>query len=186
MHADITLRFAAAFAGAVRVFESAARHLSFTKAAAELGMTQAAVSYQIKVLEERVGVPLFLRQPRQVALTEAGQRFAPQVSEAFALIGEAYADGPQRRRGHAGHQHAPDLRLELAGAPPRLVPDASNPRWRCGCDDRGRMVDFSREEVDVGIRSGGGNWPGLVRHTLFRAALHADAFAEAARRASAA
>ena len=61
------------------MFEAAARHLSFTKAAAELGMTQAAVSYQIKVLEERVGAPLFLRRPRQVALTEAGQRLAPAV-----------------------------------------------------------------------------------------------------------
>src|ERR1700741_3965088 len=76
---------------AVRVFESAARHLSFTKAAAELGMTQAAVSYQIKVLEERVGVPLFLRGPRQVVLTEAGQRLASAATEAFALIREAYA-----------------------------------------------------------------------------------------------
>ena len=57
----------------LRAFEAAARHLSFTKAASELAMTQAAVSYQIKVLEERVGAPLFLRRPRQVALTEAGE-----------------------------------------------------------------------------------------------------------------
>ena len=64
--------------GAIRVFEAAARLGSFTKAAAELGMTQAAVSYQIKVLEERVGTPLFLRRPRQVSLTEAGQRLAPR------------------------------------------------------------------------------------------------------------
>src|SRR4051812_40587384 len=71
--------------------ESAARHLSFTKAAAELGMTQAAVSYQIKLLEDRVGVPLFLRRPRQVVLTEAGQRFAPEVTQAFTQLAEAYA-----------------------------------------------------------------------------------------------
>ncbi len=64
---------------AVRVFEAAARLLSFTQAAAELGMTQAAVSYQIKVLEERLGTPLFLRKPRQVELTAAGRRLAPQV-----------------------------------------------------------------------------------------------------------
>ena len=75
---------------AIRVFEAAARHLSFTAAATELGMTQAAVSYQIKVLEERVGGPLFLRKPRQVVLTEAGQRLAPKVSEAFTLLMEAY------------------------------------------------------------------------------------------------
>ncbi|TIV05837.1 MAG: LysR family transcriptional regulator, partial [Mesorhizobium sp.] len=76
---------------AIRVFEAVARHLSFTKAAGELGMTQAAASYQIKLLEERVGAPLFLRRPRQIELTEAGQRMAPAVSEAFALLGGAYA-----------------------------------------------------------------------------------------------
>ena len=67
---------------AIRVFEAAARHLSFTRAADELGMTQAAVSYQIKLLEERVGGPLFLRRPREVALTEAGQRLAPRLRDA--------------------------------------------------------------------------------------------------------
>ena len=55
---------------AIRVFEAAARHLSFTRAAQELGMTQAAVSYQIKLLEERVGAPLFFRRPREVALDD--------------------------------------------------------------------------------------------------------------------
>ena len=77
--------------GAIRVFEAAARLGSFTKAAEELGMTQSAASYQIKVLEERVGAPLFLRRPRQIELTEAGQRLAPAVSEAFAILSQAYA-----------------------------------------------------------------------------------------------
>src|SRR6188768_4316733 len=76
---------------AIRVFEAVARHLSFTKAAEELGMTQAAASYQIKLLEERVGAPLFLRRPKQIVLTEAGQRLAPAVSEAFALLSGAYS-----------------------------------------------------------------------------------------------
>ncbi len=53
---------------AVRVFEAAARHENFTSAAAELGMTQAAVSYQIRLLEERLGVPLFIRSKRRVTL----------------------------------------------------------------------------------------------------------------------
>jgi LysR family glycine cleavage system transcriptional activator len=76
---------------AIRVFEAVARHLSFTKAAKELGMTQAAASYQIKLLEERIGAPLFLRRPKQIELTEPGQRLAPAVSEAFAILGQAYA-----------------------------------------------------------------------------------------------
>jgi LysR family glycine cleavage system transcriptional activator len=59
---------------AVRVFEAAARHLSFTRAGEELGMSQAAVSYQIKLIEERVGLKLFLRRPRGLVLTEAGAR----------------------------------------------------------------------------------------------------------------
>src|ERR1700759_3365779 len=76
---------------AIRVFEAAARLMSFTKAAAELGMTQAAVSYQIRLLEERLGAPLFLRQPRALQLSEAGQWLAPRTSEAFELLREAYA-----------------------------------------------------------------------------------------------
>ncbi|MGO7565815.1 LysR family transcriptional regulator, partial [Rhizobium johnstonii] len=58
---------------ALRVFEAAARLGSFTKAGEELGMTQTAVSYQIKLLEENVGETLFLRRPRQIALTDNGE-----------------------------------------------------------------------------------------------------------------
>ncbi|MEP3277544.1 MAG: LysR substrate-binding domain-containing protein [Stappiaceae bacterium] len=75
---------------ALRAFEAAARHASFTKAAEELGMTQAAVSYQIKVLEDRVGKPLFHRKPRQVFVTDIGQILAPQISEALEKISQAY------------------------------------------------------------------------------------------------
>src|SRR5918998_6058081 len=77
---------------AIRCFEAAARHQSFTRAAQELGMTQAAVSYQIKVLEDRVGGPLFLRGARGVALTDAGRRLAPAVTEAFSALSTAFRD----------------------------------------------------------------------------------------------
>ena len=60
----------------LRVFEAAARHLSFTRAADELCVTQAAVSHQIKALEEWLGVPLFIRLNRAIKLTEAGQKFS--------------------------------------------------------------------------------------------------------------
>ncbi len=153
---------------ALRAFESAARHLSFTRAAGELGMTQAAVSYQIKLLEERIGVPLFLRRPRQVALTEAGQRFAPEVSQAFAQIAEAYAAVRNVAEGtlvistvqtFASNwlaQHLGSFQMKHPSLAVRLEID-------------GRMVDFAREEVDVGVRSGRGGWPGLVHHQLFLA-----------------
>src|SRR5688572_23115703 len=76
---------------AIRAFEAVARRLSFTRAAEELGMTQAAVSYQIRLLEERLGSPLFLRRPKGIVLTEAGERLAPRTTEAFDLLRETFA-----------------------------------------------------------------------------------------------
>lgn len=153
---------------AIRAFEAAARHLSFTRAAAELGMTQAAVSYQIRLLEERVGVPLFLRQPRQVALTEAGARFAPKVTEAFALIGEAYAEVRNRAEGtlviSAIQTFASNWLARYLGSFQMACPALA-----VRLEVTSHLVDFSREEVDVGIRSGGGKWPGLISHKLFPA-----------------
>ena len=151
---------------AIRVFEAAARHASFTKAAAELGMTQAAVSYQMKVLEERIGAPLFLRRPRQVALTDVGQRLAPAVTEAFALLSEAYAAA------RGGAQGTLCVTTVLTFASNWLARhlgsfQLAHPSLAVRLDTDSRMVDFAREDVDIGIRSGGGNWPGLATHKLF-------------------
>ena len=77
---------------AIRVFEAAARLGSFTRAAAELGMTQAAVSWQVKALEQRLDQPLFRRLPREVALTPAGERLARAASEAMTVLRSAFAD----------------------------------------------------------------------------------------------
>ncbi|WP_346893167.1 LysR substrate-binding domain-containing protein [uncultured Roseibium sp.] len=75
---------------AIRVFEAVCRHMSFTRAGAELGMTQAAVSYQIKVLEERLGAALFRRLPRRIELTEIGAQLAPRVTDAFSTLRDAF------------------------------------------------------------------------------------------------
>ncbi|TRW98411.1 LysR family transcriptional regulator [Paracoccus sp. M683] len=150
---------------AIRAFESAARHLSFTRAADELGMTQAGVSYQIKLLEERLGAALFLRKPRALELTALGARLAGPTSQAFDLLRAAYADPLGRattlsvttpvtlsgnwlaeRMGRFQMEH-PDLTLRL---------DASD-----------RLIDFNREDFDIAIRHGDGNWPGLATHRLF-------------------
>jgi LysR family glycine cleavage system transcriptional activator len=153
---------------AVRAFESVARHLSFTKAAAELGMTQAAVSYQIKLLEERVGVPLFLRRPRQIVLTEAGQRFAPAVTEAFALLANAYAAARNAADGmlciSAIQTFASNWLARHLGSF-----QMRHPSLAVRLETESRLVDFAREDVDVGIRSGGGRWPGLESHMLIPA-----------------
>jgi len=152
---------------AVKVFEAAARHLSFTKAAAELGMTQAAVSYQIKVLEDRVGTPLFLRRPRQVSLTEAGQRLAPAVTEAFELIGQAFSSA------RSGAQGTLSISTVATFATNWLAQhlgsfQVAHPSLAVRLDMSPGFVDFAREEIDLAIRAGDGNWPGLTKHFLMR------------------
>ena len=74
-----------------RAFEAAARHLSFTAAGAEIGMTQSAVSQQIKALETRLGATLFTRRPRGLALTDDGRRLLPQVGAALETLSAATA-----------------------------------------------------------------------------------------------
>jgi LysR family glycine cleavage system transcriptional activator len=150
---------------AIRVFEAAARHLSFTRAASELGMTQAAVSYQIKLLEARVGSPLFLRRPREVVLTEAGQRLAPEVNRAFDILREAFVDLGQREHGtlivNTMHTFAAQW---LA---PRLgIFQLMHPEVAVRLETTERLVDFAREEVDVVVRAGKGVWPGLAATRL--------------------
>ena len=150
---------------AIRVFEAAARHLSFTRAATELGMTQAAVSYQIKVLEERVGSPLFLRRPREVVLTEAGQRLAPEVNRAFDILREAFVDLGRQEHGtlivNTMHTFAAQW---LA---PRLgIFQLRHPEIAVRLETSQRLVDFNREEVDVVVRAGQGKWPGLTATKL--------------------
>ncbi|MEP3429998.1 MAG: LysR family transcriptional regulator [Roseibium sp.] len=76
----------------VRAFEAVSRHLSFTKAGDELGMTQAAVSYQIKMLEEKLGLQLFIRKTRKIELTEHGAQLAGKTVDAFALLRSAFED----------------------------------------------------------------------------------------------
>jgi DNA-binding transcriptional LysR family regulator len=118
---------------ALRVFEAAARLGSFTKAGNELGMTQTAVSYQIKLIEESVGEPLFLRRPRQIALTEVGQRLAPKVTEAFELMQEAGRLRARRCSVHPAHQFDRDLRLAMARPPYRHVPTRPAQHGPSGC-----------------------------------------------------
>ncbi|TIR18728.1 MAG: LysR family transcriptional regulator [Mesorhizobium sp.] len=153
---------------AIRVFEAVARHLSFTKAAQELGMTQAAASYQIKLLEERIGAPLFLRRPKQIELTGPGQRLAPAVSEAFSILGQAYAAA----RGGADGLLCVTTVLTFASnwlAQHLGSFQIAHPALAVRLDTSSRLTDFAREDVDLAIRSGGGKWPGLEAHKLLDA-----------------
>lgn len=152
---------------AIRVFEAAARLGNFTRAAEELGMTQAAVSYQIKVLEERVGAPLFIRKARQVTLTETGDALASRATQAFSLLSEAYRSA---RDGAAGQLSITTMQTfasnwlsERLGLFQQAHPDIA-----VRLDTSNRMIDLTKEEIDIGIRVGAGEWAGLTSHFLFK------------------
>ncbi|HWL57255.1 MAG TPA: LysR substrate-binding domain-containing protein [Paracoccus sp. (in: a-proteobacteria)] len=150
---------------ALRAFEAVARNLSFTRAAEELGMTQAAVSYQIRLLEDRLGVPLFLRMPRQISLTETGALFARPTIEAFDLLRETYADPSADSVSTLSISTVPTL----AGAwlSQRLGKFQMNhPNLAVRLETNDSLVDFAREDISVAIRAGDGEWPGLISHFL--------------------
>jgi LysR family glycine cleavage system transcriptional activator len=151
---------------AVRVFEAAARHQSFTRAAEELGMTQAAVSYQIKILEDRIGAPLFTRLPRQVALTEKGLQLAPAVTDAFEALRVAFAGVEDTV------QTLISLTTTHTFASNWLVPRLGHFRERhptiaVQVDISLQTVDLASHDFDLAIRSGKGDWPDLEKHHLF-------------------
>jgi LysR family glycine cleavage system transcriptional activator len=152
---------------ALRVFEAAARHLSFTKAGEELGMTQTAVSYQIKLLEETLGDQLFLRRPRQVLLTTAGERLAPKISEAFGLMDEAVA-GSKELSENTLVIHTTATFAYRWLAPHLGTFQMQNPDIAVRLETSQALVDFTRTEADVAIRSGTGHWPGLTSHFLMK------------------
>src|SRR3954462_6126976 len=117
---------------ALRVFEAAARHLSFKEAANELSITQAAVSHQVKSLEEYLGVQLFKRQGRGVQLTEAARACLPKLREGFDALAAAV---------ETIHGRADETDLEIP-APP-VFPA----RWLMP-----RLADFARRESKIDVR----------------------------------
>ena len=155
----------------LRAFEAAARHLSFTRAAAELHVTQAAVSHQVKALEDWLGLKLFRRQNRNVFLTEAGQSYLPAVREAFDGLSEA-----TRRLRQRGGEGKLTVSVTLSFAAKWLMPRLGrfrrlHPDIEFRIDATDRNVDFTREEVDVGLRYGAGSWAGLTARRLLNEAL---------------
>jgi len=152
----------------VRVFEAAARHMNFTRAADELAMTQAAVSYQIRLIEERLGTPLFIRTGRRVSLSPAGQRLAPLISSAFDQLDDAFAKVREEEGGVLAITAAPGIATNWLG--PRLAQfQIARPEIAVRLTTSNYLVDFARDSIDVGIRIGEGKWPGLRAHELFPA-----------------
>lgn len=150
----------------VRVFEAAARHENFTLAATELGMTQAAVSYQIRLLEERLGVPLFVRAKRRVSLSEAGRRLAPIVSDAFDRLNEGFSGLVDEDESVLGISTAQTFASNWLA--PRLGGfQIARPELAVRLHTSNAMTDFARDDIDVAVRMGTGPWPGLRQHFLF-------------------
>ena len=152
---------------AVRVFEAAARHENFTAAANELGMTQAAVSYQVKLLEERLGAPLFRREKRRVVLTDAGRKAAPQITRAFDAIDAAF--GAIRADDEAVLTVSTSNTFANTWLAWRLGSFQMNhPEMAVRLLTSDALADFVSDDVDVAIRAGLGGWDDLHEELLIR------------------
>ncbi len=152
---------------AVRTFEAAGRLQNFSRAAEELGMTQAAVSYQVRQLEDRLGRALFVREKGRVHLSETGQRLLPAISGAFAAMGEAFAsldsDEAEVLTINAATSFGGTWLSARIGSFQLQYPDLAV-RMAMSND----LIDFDASNVDVAIRIGGGVWPGLRADFLMR------------------
>ena len=150
---------------AVRVFEAAGRHENFTNAAAELGMTQAAVSYQVKLLEERLGAALFVREKGRARLSPLGARLMPALTKAFDSIDAAFA----------AHREEDEALLTVATT---FTFANTWLAWRLGAfqiahpgiavrlTTGNALTDLHSGEADIAIRAGAKPWEGLTCEPL--------------------
>ncbi len=154
---------------ALRAFEAAARLENFTAAAAELGMTQAAVSYQVKGLEDRLGAPLFVRERGRARLTPLGGRLLPALSSAFDGIEAAFASFSQEDESlltvTTTYTFANTWLAWRVGAFQMDHPDLA-----VRMTTSNELVDLRSGDADVAIRAGPGGWEGLEHHHLFSGA----------------
>jgi LysR family transcriptional regulator of beta-lactamase len=156
---------------ALRAFEVSARHLSFTRAADELNVTQTAISQHVKNLEERMGVPLFRRLPRGLALTDEGLALLPALAESFGRIGaliEQFRDGRFREVLTVGAVGT----FAVGWLIPRLAQfQEAHPFVDFRLFTNNNRVDLAGEGLDYAIRFGDGAWHGTEAEPLFAAPL---------------
>ena len=155
---------------ALRAFEAGARHLHFARAADELAVTPTAISHQVRHLEGWFGTPLFSRQKRQLALTDAGATLYPVVSQALNQISEVSA-----RIRHSAERST----LNVSATPTfgsRWLASRLGRFWETYPEIDLRihhsvtLVDFRHDDVDLAIRWGQGPWPEVVAEKLMDAA----------------
>lgn len=145
----------------LRAFEAAARHLSFTHAAQELNVTQTAISHQIRRLEEELGIRLFIRQSRSLALTPQAAEYLPGIRAAFQDLRTA-TDRLLRK----GDDRVLTISTLTSLAVKWLLPRLSSfqerhPEIDVRITTSTELVDFRTSNVDAAIRYGQGRWPGL-------------------------
>ncbi len=151
---------------ALRAFEAVARHLSMTKAAEELSVTPAAMSRQVKLLEDYLGVTLFRRANKALFLTDAGQACLPALTRGFDLLAAAIRDlGVFDARRPLTVSVTPSFGAQW------LVPRldrfrALHPTFDVRIDASTRLVDFRHDDVDLAVRYGPGGRPGLRAERL--------------------
>jgi LysR family transcriptional regulator, glycine cleavage system transcriptional activator len=143
---------------ALKAFEAAARHVSFTDAAEELFVTHAAISRHIRELEEALGTELFTRTGRGVEMTEAGRRFGERLTPLFDQLADA-----AREAAAVGAARTLKISAEPSFASRWLVSRLGkfndlHPDIELNIESTNRLVDFYVDDVDVGIRYGLGNW----------------------------
>lgn len=157
---------------ALRTFEAAGRLLNFTRAADEVGLTPAAVSYQIKEIEDQLGLVLFTRNSRSIQLTPAGAVLLEATADALDGLRRAVGRAQRMARG-AGHLR---LSLEARFATHWLLPRlarfrAAHPGLELTFDISDQVRDFEIDDIDAAIRFGAGRYPGARADRLFATTL---------------
>jgi LysR family transcriptional regulator, glycine cleavage system transcriptional activator len=146
---------------ALKAFEAAARHVSFTRAAEELCVTQGAVSHQVKALESELGIKLFNRDRQKLIITDAGRDYLSVVRDAFDRIAMETERLVQRQgSGLLTVSTSPDFAAKwLVHRLGRFA--EAHPKIDLRVSGTLHHVDFAREDVDIAVRHGDGHWPGL-------------------------
>lgn len=153
----------------VRVFEAAGRMGSFTSAAAEIGLTQAAVSQRIRNLEARVGAELFTRQARGVTLTVDGEAWLPYVTNALQSLNRSAEDlfgKPLKKITISAGAGVSQLWIA-----PRLSKISENAKYQISLSTMSIEVDFAQSNALIEIRYGTGNWPNMRKAQLYKESL---------------
>src|SRR5712691_3213397 len=146
---------------ALKAFEAAARHESFTRAAEELCVTQGAVSHQVKALEAELGLKLFNRERQRLVITQAGRAYLAVVRDAFDRIADGTERLLQRQSGGAlavstSPNFAAKWLVHRLGRFSEVHPDID-----LRVSGSAHHVDFAREDIDLAVRHGDGTAPGL-------------------------